>query len=109
MQLNTKDQILSGEIILDRFTDFTFKLESSSYTGKINTQNVASNVSIILDSNSTLLLTDDIYVSDLSDADETFSNIHSNGNKIYYDATKSIKLNGRTIELSDGGSILPIE
>lgn len=66
-------------------------------------------MSLTLDKSSVWNVTADSYVTSLTDSDSTFSNIKSNGNTIYYDATNAANsaLNGKTIYLSDGGKITP--
>ena len=57
--------------------------QSSSYEGTINSNNEAKEIKLILDSNSKIKLTGDSYISELEDADSTYSNIDLNGYKLY--------------------------
>ena len=51
------------------------------------------------------------YLTTLTDEDTDLSNIKDNGNTIYYDSSNSTNswLNGKTITLSDGGTLKPIQ
>ena len=55
----------------------------SDYTGKINGNNTAKNITLSLDSTSKIKLTGDTYVTTLEDADSSYSNINFNGYKLY--------------------------
>lgn len=58
-------------------------LENSSYNGTINGDNNAKNIAITLDSNSTIILTGNSYVTSLKDDDTSYSNINFNRYKLY--------------------------
>lgn len=66
-------------------------LTSSSYTGTINGDNTAKQIDIKLDSNSTITLTGDSYVTSLEDDDNSYSNINLNGYKLYVNGTAITK------------------
>lgn len=82
--LNANNQTLTGAITLDKLSTLTLNLKNgSTYTGKINTNQKAKSVKIVLDASSKITLTGDTYVSNLEDADSTYSNINFNGYKLY--------------------------
>ena len=81
--LNATNQELSGNITADKISTVTISLKSSTYTGAINSDNSAKEVSLTLDKSSKITLTGDTYVSSLSDEDSTYSNINFNGYKLY--------------------------
>lgn len=81
--LNTTNQELSGNITADKISTVTISLKSSTYTGAINSDNSAKEISLTLDKSSKITLTGDTYVSSLSDEDSTYSNINFNGYKLY--------------------------
>ncbi len=59
-------------------------LTSKSYfEGAINTDNTAKSITLKLDKNSKIKLTSNTYVTNLEDADTTYSNIDLNGYKLY--------------------------
>lgn len=64
-----------------------------------------------LDKTSVWNVTADSYVTFISDTDTSFSNIISNGHTIYYSRNDSNNsyLNGKTITLSDGGKLVPVD
>lgn len=81
--LNVTNQELSGNITADKISAVTISLKSSTYTGAINSDNSAKEISLTLDESSKITLTGDTYVSSLSDEDSTYSNINFNGYKLY--------------------------
>ena len=84
VKLNASKQTLTGNINLDKLSTLTMKLiNSSTYTGTINAKNSAKKISLTLDSSSKIKLTGDSYVTSLSDADSSYSNIDFNGYKLY--------------------------
>lgn len=83
--LNATNQTLEGNIILDQLSTLVVKLQSSTYTGTINADNTAKSISLSLDKSSQLTLTGDSYVSSLTNADITNSNINFNGYHLYVD------------------------
>lgn len=82
--LNANNQIINGDIFVDNISTLNMKLTSgSNYTGKINGNNTAKNITLSLDSTSKIKLTGDTYVTTLEDADSSYSNINFNGYKLY--------------------------
>lgn len=109
VNLTATQQNLTGEIQCDEIS--TVDLSLNEYTTLTSTVDAAhtGTVSIALDETSKWVVTGDSYVSALINEDETLSNIISNGNTIYYDANHASNewLSGETIELSDGGQLVP--
>ena len=82
--LNANNQIINGDIFVDNISTLNMKLTNeSNYTGKINGNNTAKNITLSLDSTSKIKLTGDTYVTTLEDADSSYSNINFNGYKLY--------------------------
>ena len=82
--LNTNNQTINGDIFVDNISTLNMKLTNgSNYTGKINGNNTAKNITLSLDSTSKIKLTGDTYVNTLEDADSSYSNINFNGYKLY--------------------------
>lgn len=84
LTLNVNNQIINGDIFVDNISTLNMKLTNgSNYTGKINGNNTAKNITLSLDSTSKIKLTGDTYVNTLEDADSSYSNINFNGYKLY--------------------------
>ena len=82
--LNVNNQTIMGDIFVDNISTLNMKLTNgSNYTGKINGNNTAKNITLSLDSTSKITLTGDAYVTNLEDADSSYSNINFNGYKLY--------------------------
>lgn len=81
--LNLANQTAQGNIVVDSISSLAMNLANgSSFTGAINSDN-AGEVSLTLDSSSSLTLTADTYLTSLDNADATSSNIHLNGHKLF--------------------------
>ena len=77
-------QKASGNIVVDSISKLSMSLtKSSSYEGTINGNNEAKEIKLVLDKTSKIILTGDSYVTELEDADTTYSNIDLNGYKLY--------------------------
>lgn len=86
--LNMTNQSVSGDIAVDSVSTLVMTLKSSSYfEGAINSDNSASSIKLTLDSSSQIKLTADAYVTELDDADSTYSNIDFNGYTLYVNGT----------------------
>ena len=81
--LNATSQTLKGNIEVDKISTASINLTKSTYEGTINGDNSAKEISLKLDKNSKITLTDDSYVTSLDDADSTYSNINFNGFTLY--------------------------
>ncbi len=81
--LNMTNQSAAGNIVVDSISSLAINLSNgSSFEGTINHENTGE-VSLSLDSSSTLTLTGDTYVKALTNTDTTNSNINLNGYKLY--------------------------
>lgn len=85
--LNTKNQKLAGNILVESISALSLNLENSTYEGAINSDNSAKSIAITLDKNSTITLTGDSYITLLNDSDPTYSNINFNGYKLNVNGT----------------------
>ena len=74
MTLNNQD--IEGDFIVDNISSLSITMVNSSIKGKINTDNASTDVSITLDAASSITLTGNSYISSLSNADTTGSNIN---------------------------------
>jgi hypothetical protein len=108
--LNAENQTLTGNITADNISTIVLNLKSSKYTGTINNEKTAKEVGVTLDKESSIEITNDSYITYITDEDTTLSNIKSNGHTIYYDSSNSNNswLNSKTITLSDGGTVKPM-
>lgn len=83
VNLNTKNQTIDGDVIVDNISILNMHLkDNSSFTGAINTDKSSGQIYVELDENSTWTLTDDSYISGLT-CDE--NSINLNGHKLYID------------------------
>jgi len=69
----------------------------------------SKSATLSLDSTSSWSVTGTSYVTGLTDADSSLSNIDDNGFSIYYDSSSSANswLSGKTVTLKDGGKLIP--
>lgn len=81
--LNMSNQKITGDIYIDSISSLEVNMTDSSYEGIINSDNVAKSIIVKLDSNSSIKLMGDSYITSLEDEDETYSNIDFNGYKLY--------------------------
>ena len=86
--LNMANQEADGDIVIDSISTLTMNLkEKSLFNGKINSENSAKNIKLVLDKTSKIKLTGDSYVSSLEDEDNSYDNIDFNGYKLYVNGT----------------------
>lgn len=110
--LNADTQKLKGDVVLDNISTAALKLKNnSSLTGAVNTAKTAKSVSLAIDKSSSFNVTANSYLTRLTDADTTLKNINSNGHTVYYNASNSANswLNGKTINLTGGGKLVPVK
>ena len=110
--LNANSQTLEGSITCDNISTVALNFKNkSSLTSTINTEKTAKSVTLSLDKDSTWTVNGTSYLTTLTDEDTDLSNIKDNGNTIYYDASNSANswLGGKTITLSGGGTLKPIQ
>lgn len=107
---NADSQTMEGNIICDKISTIKATLTNGAVlNGTVNTENTAKLISLSLDNTSTWEVTGTSYLTIFADGDSTLSNIHSNGNTIYYDSSNSANswLGGKTINLTGGGKLIP--
>lgn len=82
--LNTENQEMCGNIIVDSISTLEISLNSNSYyEGIINGENTAKSITLKLDASSNIRLMGDCYVTELDDESGDYSNIDFNGYKLY--------------------------
>ena len=82
--LYLKNQKVSGNVVVDSISTLAMSLtDGSSYTGTINGDKTAKEISLTLDKSSKIKLTGDSYVTSLDNEDSSNSNIDFNGYKLY--------------------------
>ena len=79
--LNLTNQEIDGNIGVDEISSLNINMTSSSFKGMIDAKN--GKVNLKLDKSSKIFLTGDSYVTSLTNADSTNSNIDLNGYKLY--------------------------
>ena len=79
--LNLTNQEVEGNIGIDKISSLTMNMTSSSFKGIIDAS--YGEVKLTLDETSTITLTGDSYVTSLTNADSSNSNINLNGYKLY--------------------------
>src|SRR5574344_2037795 len=85
--LTMSDEDINGNIVVDSISSLGMTMTGSKYEGIINGDNTAKKLSLTLDSSSSIKLTGNGYVTSLSDADSSYSNIDFNGYKLYVNGT----------------------
>lgn len=106
--LNSTNQEIIGNIQLSKNVSLEINFINSNFLGNINLDKKAEIITLNIDKNSTITLTENSYVSIINDESTSFDNIISNGYTLYYDKKLNKTLDGKIIKLSDGGSIKPI-
>ena len=86
--LNMTNQEADGDMVIDSISTLTMNLkEKSLFNGKINSENSAKSIKLVLDKKSKIKLTGDSYISSLEDEDRSYDNIDFNGYKLYVNGT----------------------
>jgi hypothetical protein len=78
--LNTEDQELTGNILVDDISSLILSMQKSTFTGAINPDGAAGDVQVTLSSDSTWTLTGDSYISGF---DGDLSNVSANRYHLY--------------------------
>ncbi len=105
--MNATHQKLKGKILANSISQVTLNLQSGSHwTGSFNEDYTADKANLNLAKDASWDVTDNSYLTTISDADTTFSNINSNGHKIYYDKKANPNLGGKTYKLPGGGKLI---
>ena len=110
VEFYAENQSLAGDVEADEISTISMVLTNSELKGAVNAENTAKEVSLSLDSDSIWEVTGTSYVTVLTNEDITCGNIHSNGFDVYYDADAAGNewLNGATVILAGGGSLIPM-
>ncbi len=110
VEFYAENQSLAGDVEADEISTISMVLTNSELKGAVNAENTAKEVALSLDSDSIWEVTGTSYVTVLTNGDITCGNIHSNGYDVYYDADAAGNewLNGATVTLAGGGSLLPM-
>ena len=82
--LNLIDQNIEGDFVVDSNSELTINMKNSTIKGKINNNRAASELKIVLDSNSRINLTGNSYYSSISNEDKTGSNINNGSYSLSY-------------------------
>ncbi|MBR1477298.1 MAG: hypothetical protein IJ608_04975 [Lachnospiraceae bacterium] len=79
--MNLVSQVATGNITVDDVSGLTLNItDGSIYSGAINTSGSAGSVSVVMDSDSTWVLTGDTYIDSFTG---DYSNVNTNGYKLY--------------------------
>lgn len=108
VNLNSSKQKIHGDINADNKSVLELNFKDTNYLGSINHDNVSKKITLNIDLNSVIELNDDSYVSIINNEDKKYTNIISNGYNLYYNSDLNKELDNKTIELSDGGKLLPV-
>ena len=82
--LKASNQALSGDVIADSISTLAMTLrDGSTYTGTINAEESAKNITLKLDASSTVTLTGDSYITSLENESSDNANINLNGYTLY--------------------------
>ena len=106
------EQDLTGDFLADSISNMNITLQNNSVlNGAINVENVAKSAALTLDGSSTWNVTEDSYLSCLTDtagiSGTAVSNISGNGHTVYYNAAGCPALNSQTYSLNNGGTLQP--
>ena len=95
--LNMKNQKVTGNIIVDDISTLDINMDGNSLLlGSINNQNNAKQINLAISSDSTLSLTNDTYVTSLTNGIANNTNIYSNGKYKLYVNGEEITINQET-------------
>ncbi|KAJ5798863.1 uncharacterized protein N7503_006368 [Penicillium pulvis] len=101
---------LTGDLVAYNGSSISWTLGNySSWTGSAYSGYEKAYFSVSLDATSTWTLTRDTVLTNFTDTDTTFSNIHSKGFNLYYDSSAkgSQWLKGSTKKMNGGGFLKP--
>ena len=105
--LTLTNQEIEGDFIVDNISSLAITMVNSSIKGKINTDNQSSNVQVTLDADSKITLTGNSYISSLSNADATGSNIDQGSYTLTVSGSSSSTSNPTSNETSNPTSNPP--
>ncbi|MBW8732980.1 MAG: hypothetical protein JF571_01475 [Asticcacaulis sp.] len=108
-RIDAHDQTLNGDMVTDILSSIRIDLKDGSRFGGKTT----ANVDVSLDASSSWTLTGDTRVGQLIDPDgvsgDTVKNIVGNGHVLSYSQRDNPNLDGKTYQLSGGGTLAPAE
>ncbi|KKY25174.1 hypothetical protein UCRPC4_g01980 [Phaeomoniella chlamydospora] len=107
LNVHLTDIDVTGDVYVDSISAVSITLESSTWSGAINSNDTDGDAGVILDSDSTWTVTGDSYLTILVDGDDTLSNIESDRYTVYYESSSNSWLDNSTYSLSGGGSLIP--
>lgn len=107
VKLNSNNQQIDGDINIDNKSVLELSFNDTVFNGSINNENNAVKITLNIDKNSTLELTNDSYISVINNSDKDYDNINSNGYNLYYNPEQNKTLNGEIINLKGGGKLIP--
>jgi hypothetical protein len=102
-------ETLNGNILCDAVSSISLFIKGgTALSSSVDAAN-SGTVAVSLDKASNWTVSAASHVSAFTDEDTSLSNIQSNGNNIYYDASNSANawLGAKTIALSGGGQLMP--
>jgi hypothetical protein len=108
--LTAENEHLAGSIICDRLSTIAAVFKHNTIMkGAINAQNTAKSIGLMLDKSSKWEVMGTSYLTSLSDADATLSNIVSDGFTVYYDPSSREDgwLGNKAHSLPGGGLLVP--
>jgi len=111
LKFMANQQGLHGNVTADANSAISLELQNgSTWSGAINTANIAKRADVNLDASSKWEVTGDSYVNAFTDGDTTLMNIKGNGHTVYYDAkdTANTWLGSKTFALQGGGYLKPV-
>ncbi|MEG0829380.1 MAG: hypothetical protein RSD88_01975 [Anaerovoracaceae bacterium] len=104
-------QKLKGDITCDNISTIDLRLTNdTTYKGAVNTKNSGGKVTVSLDKSSSWTVTNDSYVTTITNEATSCRNIKTNGSNVYYDPDNNANnwLKDNTITLLGGGKLLPV-
>lgn len=87
LSLKATNQTLKGDVKADEQSKVQLKLNGANLTGALNNDSKAKQMELTLSKDSTWNVTEDSYLSKLSNEDKTNSNIKTNGHTVFVSGT----------------------
>ncbi len=112
LDINAKNQILTGNILIDDKVTTNINLSAKSYlNGSINSTDANADVIVDIDTSSSWDVTKDSYVDVINPSIKSFTNINGNGFNVYYNAknSKNSWLAEKQYWLNGGGKLIPVK
>ena len=102
--LTLTNQDIEGDFVVDENSSLTINMVNSSIKGKINNDKVSSTVAVTLDTASSITLTGNSYLSSLTNADTTGSNINKGSYTLADYSGNEYTATGTTTESNESAS-----